>query len=346
MLNTTLTARARTWVTRRRTPTGILLLYHRIAEPGTDPWSLAISPAQFNEQLSILRRYGTPMGLQEFLRKRHEKSGRERAIVITFDDGYANNLTQAKPLLVRHRIPATVFVTAGMIDHPREFWWDELERLLLLPGTLPSRLELAVNGRVHHWSLGDTAVYTERDYQTYRAWRAWEPCPTERQSLYRSLYELLFPLDEERRRVLLFDLMEWAGVDLPLGRESHRIMTRDEVRMLADDGLVEVGAHSMTHASLGALSPREQWGEIAGGKDVLDGILQKSVTSLAFPFGRPGDYSRETLALVRAAGFTSACTTASTVVQPWADRFELPRLTVHARDRRSFAAWMHDISHQ
>jgi peptidoglycan/xylan/chitin deacetylase (PgdA/CDA1 family) len=83
-------------------------------------------------------------------------------VVITFDDGYADNLHNAKPLLERYDIPATVFVTTGHIGHEREFWGDELDRLLLQPSTLPELLGLSINGSPYQWELGEVAHYTVR----------------------------------------------------------------------------------------------------------------------------------------------------------------------------------------
>lgn len=331
-------------IRRRRARPGMILLYHRIAAGGPDPWGLAVSPAQFDEHLSVLRQFGVPMGLQEFLSRRAERHQRAPAIVVTFDDGFADNLSQAKPLLHRHKVPATVFVTAGMVGRNRAFWWDELEQRLLHPGTLPSELRLTINGNVHRWTLGQTACYGSSDVSSHLSWRAWDAaCPTERHVLYRALYALLFPLEETAREDILDELAAWAGDSSCVARETHRVCTHQELVELAADGAIEIGAHALTHVSLGALSPRQQWREIWEGKALLEGIVGRPVRSFAFPFGRPSDYSRETVALVRAAGFTCACTTAGTPVSPQDDALELPRFTVHARDGKSFAAWMRDI---
>ncbi|GKS60283.1 polysaccharide deacetylase [Nitrospira sp.] len=325
----------------------MILLYHRIAEGGSDPWGLSVSPADFAEHLSVLSRFGTPMGLQEFLRQRRDSNARGRAIVVTIDDGFANNLLQAKPILHKYGIPATVFVTAGMIGRPGEFWWDELERHLLNPGTLPSDLTLTIGGQRYHWALEESAIYQECDFRTHFGWRAWHTtCPSKRHALYQTLYALLFRLEESARQAVLDELAEWAGGITRSARESHRLLTHDELARMIDGGAVEVGAHSLTHTALGALSPGQQWREIQEGKALLEDTIRKPVASFAFPFGRARDYSRETLALVRAAGFTCACTTIEDRVEAGADPFELPRFTVHPKDRLQFSAWMEGLLEQ
>jgi peptidoglycan/xylan/chitin deacetylase (PgdA/CDA1 family) len=85
-------------------------------------------------------------------------------VVVTFDDGYADNLHHAKPLLERYGIPATVFVTSDYIGQEHEFWGDKLERLLLQPGALPQTLQLQVNGTAYQWSLGEAAYFSEETY--------------------------------------------------------------------------------------------------------------------------------------------------------------------------------------
>lgn len=87
-----------------------------------------------------------------------------RAVVSTFEDGYADNFYNARPLQEHYYIRAIVFVATGYVGHVREFRWDESKRVLLQPGTLPETLRQSVNGSASHRELGETADYSEDDY--------------------------------------------------------------------------------------------------------------------------------------------------------------------------------------
>src|SRR5262245_38761050 len=149
------------WLKHRFTSQALILMYHRVTELPNDPYLLAVTPKHFAEQLEVIRRYGVPMRLLQFVEVLRAGHIPNRAVVVTFDDGYADNLYQAKPLLARYEIPATIFVTAGQVGSQREFWWDELDRLLLQPGMLPARLRLHLNGTVFEKDLAETSTYTE-----------------------------------------------------------------------------------------------------------------------------------------------------------------------------------------
>ena len=128
------------WWLHRGDGAAIILRYHRIAEAPHDPWPLCVSPRHFDQQLEVMSRHANVVPLAELTKALTEGRPFGRAIV----DNVRRRLRRqpphaAKPLLERHAAPATVFVTTGQIGSAREFWWDELERLLVAPSGLPER---------------------------------------------------------------------------------------------------------------------------------------------------------------------------------------------------------------
>jgi peptidoglycan/xylan/chitin deacetylase (PgdA/CDA1 family) len=307
----------------RRGGRPLILMYHRIADagPDPDPWQLSVSPKHFAEHLEVLRREAVPVPLSEITSDRPAARGR-RAVVVTFDDGYADNLHAAAPLLHRHDVPATVFVTTGALGNSRPLWWDELAAVLLTPGRLPDTLELRIAGRTHRWTLGPTADYDAGAFARYRGWSPLrdEP-PTARQATYLALWILLSPLPADDQRRLLDDLAAWAG-GRTVTRSAPRMLTTEELIDLSGDPSIEIGAHSVTHAALPALPPAAQRNEIAASKASLERLLDRPVASFAYPYGQS---SAETVSMVRDAGFARACTTRPGTVERGTGLLDLPR---------------------
>jgi len=323
------------WIKNKFTSRALILLYHRVvALPFGDPYLLCVAPPHFAEHLEILHTYWHPLRLQQLVQGLRAGNLPHHAVVVTFDDGYADNLYNVKPLLERSDIPATAFVTTGYLGGEREFWWDELERLLLQPGTLPETLCLNVNGNSYQWALGEAAHYSEDDCQRHRYWKVGQKDnPGPRQHLHRSLYQLLHALPEGERRKVLDELLAWAGIEL-LGRPTHRSLLPDEVVHMVEGGLVEVGAHTVTHPVLATLPVTAQRDEIHRSKASLEEILGHAVTSFSYPHG---SYTLETIALLREAGFTQACSSIADVVWQSTDGFQLPRRVVKDWDGDAFA---------
>lgn len=318
----------------RFAPGGVILLYHRVAEVGSDPWSLCVTPRHFAEHLEVLRKHGHPVQLQQLAQTVRDGKRPHQQVAVTFDDGYADNLHNAKPLLEQYDIPATVFLTTGYIGQEREFWWDELDKLLLQPGTLPEALQLSVNGSIYRWELGESAHYSEDAHQHHRDWNAMgNDNPNPRHSLYRSLYQLLRPLVEGERRQVLDELLVWANAE-PVSRSTHRLLTTAEVSTLEQGGAIEVGAHTVSHPFLSALPAAAQREEIKRSKASLEDIVGHSVRSFAYPYG---NYTAQTPTLVQEAGFACACSTVATSVRQRSNCFELPRVVVEDWDGEEFA---------
>ena len=86
----------------------LILLYHRVARVDSDPWSLCVTPEHFSEHLEVLRKH-RPIRLDQVKPSGWRAGGSRASVAITFDDGYADNLYEAKRLLERYDIPATFF---------------------------------------------------------------------------------------------------------------------------------------------------------------------------------------------------------------------------------------------
>ena len=318
---------------KRLAPKGLILMYHCVAEVDLDPWSLCVTPQHFAEHLEVLQKYAHPMSLQQLAQAHQNGKIPDRAVVVTFDDGYANNLHNAKPLLERYNIPATVFVTTGHIGYAREFWWDELERVLLQPKPLPEKLSLKIDEKAYQWELGAAVDYSEEDYRRDRCAKAWDSKPGSRLFFYYSVWQQLQPLQESDRQKALDEILRWANSE-PIARSTHRSLTLEELRSLGQGELVEIGAHTVTHPFLSAHSLAVQRNEIQESKAHLEQLLERSVTSFAYPFG---DYTPETVPLMPEAGFTCACSTVEDTVWTQSDRFQLPRFGVENWNGEEFA---------
>ena len=135
-----------------RRPRAAVLVYHRVGTGAIDPWQLTVDPEIFAGQMETLARDWSPLSLAELVEGFQMRRLPERAVAVTFDDGYADNLEVAAPILLEHAIPATLFVATDLIDAGGPPWWDELASLLLEPARLPSTLTLS-SGNGHHWRI-------------------------------------------------------------------------------------------------------------------------------------------------------------------------------------------------
>jgi peptidoglycan/xylan/chitin deacetylase (PgdA/CDA1 family) len=320
---------------------GVCLLYHRITTTRPDPWSLAVSPHHFAEHLDVLRRLGHPLRLGALLEAVRAGRVPRGAVAVSFDDGYADNLHAALPLLERYDVPATMFLTAGALGAEREFWWDELERVLLQPGRLPEALEVRVASGFHRTSLSGSTDYTDGHAAMHQHWRAGDAPPTRRHRAYVDLWGVLRTLDESDRRDALAALGQVRGID-HRARPTHRTLSSQEAAVIARHPLVDIGGHTITHPVLAGLPANAQRQEIMGGNRMIEAIVGRPVTTFAYPFGKESDYTPETVRLVRETGSQCGCTNVSGVTTPATDPYRLPRMYVHDWDGDTFGRRLAD----
>ena len=331
--------------TRSAEARALILLYHSIMPPLSDPWSLCVSPEHFEGHLQAIREWGTPLHLDELIDRLTSGTLPSNAVALTFDDGYASILSQARPLLEQYEVPATIFVSTAALTQAREFWWDELERIFLQPGNLPRILELEIDQYNFHWDLGDAAFYPQEAFEQNLSGRASPPVAATRQRLYTELWELLHPADPQLIKEIMDKLFDWARLR-PEPRPTHRLITWTEVPDLKDDPWIKFGSHGMTHSSLASLSTENQANELRQSKSSLEAATGRPVTSLAYPYGQARDYSIQTAALAREAGYNMALINSPGVVDRKVDLFYLPRFYVEDWGKEEFARrllqWMEE----
>ena len=274
-----------------------ILVYHRVLrEP--DPLRQGEVVADvFAEQMRFLSRNFVVLPLLEAARLLKQGRSPPRACCITFDDGYADNLTVALPILKTYDLPATVFVATGYLDGKCMFNDAVIDAVARSES---SRLDL------RELDLGSHRLETLSDRQA-------AVTSILRQFRYRA------PDIRENDLSRLYDIA--ACGPLPAGN----MLSHDQVRELASQG-VEIGGHTVTHPILTSIDDARAKQEILMGKRQLEQITGKQVKAFAYPNGGPGkDYALRHVAMAKEIGFEVAVTTARGVSDRNSDVFQLPR---------------------
>jgi peptidoglycan/xylan/chitin deacetylase (PgdA/CDA1 family) len=297
-------------VLNRIDPPLVVLAYHRVAKLPADPHQIAVTPENFRAQMRYLQDHCQCVRLED------DPLGRRGpTVAVTFDDGYADNLHEALPILAETEIPATFFISTGTLDTGNEFWSDELEILVMGAGDRP-------------------AEFTLEDRECSGRWPS--AGPVQRQALHDRLHARMLTTGPQRREEWLEQLRRWAGINRT-GRDAYRALTREELRVLAASPLVTIGAHGVTHTPLAVLDEAEQRREISDSKAALAELLGLEVTLFAYPFGGRRQYDTTTRRLCREAGFRRAVTTLPGQAHRWTDPLQMPRQLVRNWDGPTFA---------
>ena len=289
----------------------LVLMYHRVASPSRDTHDLCVTPARFEAHVAHIRRHERAVRLQDATAR-----SMRRRIAITFDDGYADNATEAAPILEAAGVPATFFVTVGLIGGSGALWWDELESLFHDVAPTARHLDLDIDGR---------RVLVDVGSESARARAHW------------AVYHRLRPLRRPLIDGVLAQVREQLGVS-PTASSSHRFMTADELRATAALEHVDIGGHASTHQLLASLDEEEQREEIVNGRARLRRLTGAPVRTFAYPFGGREAFDDTSVRMVQEAGYDLACAGWRGLVRPSSDRWRLPRVVVKDWDAATFAA--------
>lgn len=286
-----------------------ILIFHRVL-PHADPlFPQEVHAATFDAICGWLRGWCNVLPLDEAAQRLAEGSLPARALALSFDDGYADNHTVAAPILQRHRLPCSFFVSTGYLDGGR-MWNDTVIEALRL--TRLAVLDL----RGLHPQLALLAV----------------PDVAARRRAIDSIIRVAKYLPVEERQALVDAVAARAEVVPPV----DLMMSSAQVQGLRAMGM-QIGAHTVTHPILARLPRARARDEIETSKRDLERLLGGTVTLFAYPNGKPEeDYSPESVELVREAGFSAAVSTAWGVSTRQTDIHQLRRFTPWDRSRLRF----------
>lgn len=286
----------------------LVLTYHRVLPRPDAMYPDEPDAATFRTFMRALVEDFRVLPLGEALRLQAGRRLPPRSVAVTFDDGFADNATEALPILRELGVPATFFIATGYLDGGAMFNSVVFEACRAAPaGTWATGTE----------EFGDVET-GDADSRPALAFRI----------IRRLKYEPAARRIECARR-----LLDSAGARMPAGL----MMTRGQVRELHRAGM-EIGGHTATHPILAGLPDDEAAREIRGGKEELEAIIGARIALFAYPNGQPDrDFVARDVALVRAAGFTGAVTTAWGFSDPLTDRFQVPRVGSWGRGAWEFS---------
>ncbi len=298
----------------------IVLCYHRISNYFDDFNLMNVSIHNFEMHMKYIKEHYEIVSLEDLVKECPHDEKRNQ-VAITFDDGYRDVYRNAFPILEKYQIPATVFITTGNIETRKENWPDLVMRACLQPAIY------------HHYFDMENELTSMRCYTRNLQ---------ERCGFYRIMGEICGRLGADSRREQLQQLKVWAGFDEE-GRESRRILSREEIQILANSPLITIGSHTQTHPILKCLSYEEQMKEISGSKGRLEEITGKRHSLFAYPYGGRDAFDETAIDILKENGYQMAVTTESKNVDQYTDLYQIPRYVVFNYHKKEFYEFLYSI---
>ena len=268
---------------------GVILTFHHVDPAPPKPYApnglLTITPAFLDRVLTALKTRGFDLIGLDAVPDRLARGGRPFA-VLTFDDGYRDNVEHAQPVLRRHGAPWTLFVTSDFASGTGRLWWLELEHAI-------ARLDRV---RLPADAPGTAAIdLPARDAE-------------EKSAAFAAVYAQLRAGPEARLLAVIAELCAQAGI-APGTMARDLCLDWPALRDLARDPAVTIGAHTVSHPMLAKHDADVARSEILRGRERIEAELGRPLRHLSYPVGDPTSAGSREFAIAREAGFATAVTT-------------------------------------
>jgi peptidoglycan/xylan/chitin deacetylase (PgdA/CDA1 family) len=302
-------------VLRRR---AVVLMYHRVLRPeeraltGSHP-GIVVTRDTFARHMAILKRRFRVLSPEEFAHHlRHRLPFPDSSCLITFDDGWHDNLVNGLPILREHGLPALIFLPVDFIGGRRLFWREALTHLLVCV----SRASTPGSER------------RERFVALLRSQRLQAVVDVEGADAHVRISEIV-AAQPGLTEAATASLVKALCTELHIGVEEldtpDRFIGWDEAQLMARQGVI-FGGHGASHRLLAGLPHHEMVGEIARARSVMDEKFPGMLASFSYP---NGSWNDAVAASVSEAGYALAFTTVPGVVECQDDPMALRRRNVH-----------------
>ncbi|RAI42852.1 polysaccharide deacetylase family protein [Rhodoplanes roseus] len=296
---------------------GAILMLHHVRPARPDAFQpnrlLEITPDFLERVVARLQRMQVDfVSLDEVHRRLAERDFGRRFVAFTFDDGYRDNKEWAYPILKRHGIPFAIYVPTSFPDRLGELWWAALEAVI----------------------AGNSAIVLEMRGRDCRV-----ECATsaEKSEAFALLYAWLRAMPSDAMMMdAVRELAARYRVDIAAICDSL-CMSWDEIRDIAADPLVTIGAHTVNHVMLAKACDTVARSELKMGCAVLETALGAPPRHLAYPYGDHTAAGPREFAIAAELGFRTAVTTRPGVLFPeHAETLTaLPRISINGEFQRS-----------
>lgn len=275
-----------------------ILIYHRVLDEPDEmrPWE--VDKDRFSWQMELIAKYFNVMAFSEAIERMDQGTLPPRAICITFDDGYADNYTNALPILLKNKLSAIFFIASGYLDGGR-MWNDSvIESLRLMQA---KRLDLREIG---------LDLYDINS-------------PQKKASVALEIIQKIKHLEPNLRSQYTNYIVAIENIKLP---DNSMLSSQQLIKLHESD--MEIGGHTVTHPIMAKLGLDAVKQEVYDNKIALEKMLNTKLRYFAFPNGKPEqDYLIEQIQVIKNCGYEAAVSTMPGVSNVQNDRFQLARFT-------------------
>ena len=294
----------------------LILLYHGVTD--YDNYGLVnssgkhINHKEFEKQMEYIANRTNIISLDEFLEiKSNSKPLPPKTTIVTFDDGFKNNLTVAAPILEKYQIKTTFYISAGIINENKMFWVDIIEDCILRSKKKVITLKNFSNNFADiEIADGQKKIIAINKVKSFAK-----------------------SLRVKKKNILIENLIEATNIQ-PSSKEAkeYEVMTWNDIRELNSNPLFSIGGHSMYHDILTSLSKKDMERDVVNCQNLLTNKLGQEIRHFSYPEGKSSDYDDNLIEVLRKIGVKCSPTAELGLNSKDLDPFKLKRVMVGMMD--------------